>query len=94
MHEGTPIKYHIVEFISIINELDKIEIKMEDQDQTLLLLCSLPSLYENFRKAIIYEGKSTVKVKEVKEHLLNKNKINKQLIGKSHHDDSGQSTLY
>ena len=40
MHKGTPIKSHIVEFFSIINDLDKIEVKIEDEDQTLLL-CSL-----------------------------------------------------
>ena len=53
MHESTPIKSHIVEFSSIINDLDKIEIKIEDEDQTLLLLCSLPSPYKSFRETII-----------------------------------------
>ena len=62
----------------------KIEVKIEDEDQTLLLLCSLLSSYKSFRKAIIYGGKSTIKVNEVKEHLLNKKKINNQLTGKSH----------
>ena len=38
IHEGTPIKSHIVEFFSIINDLDKIEVKIKDKDQTLLLL--------------------------------------------------------
>jgi len=62
MHEGTPIKSHIAEFFSIINDLDKIEVKRED-DQALLLLCSLPSSYKSFRKALIYGGKSTIKVR-------------------------------
>jgi len=53
-------------------------------------LCSLPSSYKSFRKVIIYEGKSTIKVKEVKKHLLNKDKIDTQLTGESHHDDSRQ----
>ena len=43
------------------------EIKIEDKDQTLLLLCSLPSSFKNFREAIIYEGKSTIKVNKVDE---------------------------
>jgi len=60
---------------SIINDLDKIVIKIEDEDQTLLLLCPLPSTYKTFREAIIYGGKSTIKFNEVKEHLLNKDKI-------------------
>jgi len=32
MHEGTPIKSHIAEFSSIINDLDKIDVKIEDED--------------------------------------------------------------
>jgi len=75
MHEGTSIKSHIAEFFSIINDLDKIEVKIEDEDQTLLLLCFLPSSYKSFREAIIYGGKSTIKINEDKEHLLNKDKI-------------------
>ena len=90
MHEGTPIKPHIEEFSSIINDLDKIEIKIEDEDQAFLLLYSLPFSYKSFRKAIIYGGKSTIKVNEIKEHLLNKDRIDTQLTGESHHDDSGK----
>jgi len=90
MHEGTPIKSHIAEFTSIINELDKIEVKIEDEDKTLLLLCSLLSSYKSFREAIIYGSKSTVKVNEVKEHLLYKDKIDNQLMDESHRDDFGQ----
>ena len=80
MHEGTLIKSHIAQFSSIINDLDNKEVKIEDEDQPLLLLCSLPSSYKRFREAIIYGGKSTIKVNEVKEHLLNKDKIDTQLM--------------
>ena len=37
--------------------------------------------------AIIYRDKLTIKVNE---HLLNKDKIDNQLTGESHRDDSGQ----
>ena len=53
-------------------------------------MCSLPSSYKSFREAIIYGGKSTIKVNKVKEHLLYKDKIDTQLTGESHHDDSEQ----
>ena len=81
MHEGTPIKSHFIEFFSIINDLDKTEIKIEDEDQALLLPCYLPPSYKSFREAIIYGGKSTIKVNKLKEHLLNKDKIDSQLTG-------------
>ena len=90
MHEGTPIKSHIAEFFSIINDLDKIEVKLKDENQALLLLCSLTSSYKSFKEAIIYGDKSTIKINEVKEHLLNKDKIDTQLTSESHHDDSRQ----
>jgi len=32
MYEGTLIKSHITEFFSIINDLDKIEVKIEDEN--------------------------------------------------------------
>ena len=90
MQEGTPIKSHIVKFTSIINELDKIEVKIEDEDQALLILWYLSSSYKSFRGAIIYGGKSANKVNEVKVHLLNKDKTDKQLTRVSHRDDFGQ----
>ena len=87
MHESTSIKSHIVKFSSNINDLDKIEVKIEDE---LLLLCSLAFSYKSFREVIIYGGKSTIKINKVEEHLLNKDKIDSQLMGESHHDNSGK----
>ena len=82
----------------LLNDLNKIEVKIEDENETLLLLCPLPSSYKRFREGIIYGGKSTtiyggrstIKINEVKEHLLNKNKIDTKLTGESRHDESGQ----
>ena len=56
MHEGTPIKSHIAEFFSNINDLDKIEVKIKDEDQALLLLCFLHSSYKSFREATSMEA--------------------------------------
>jgi len=38
----------------------------------------------------MYGSKSTIKVNEVNEHLLNKDKSDTELMGESHHDDSRQ----
>ena len=65
-------------------------VEIEYEDRAPLLLCSLSSSYKSFREVIIYGDKSIIKVNEVKEHLLNKDKIDTQLTCESHHDDSGQ----
>ena len=46
---------------------------------------------KSIREVIIYEDKSTIKVNEVKEHLLNKDKIDNQLTSESHRNDAGQA---
>lgn len=89
IHEGTFIKSHITEFTFIINKLDKIEVKIEDEDQELILLCFLPSSYKSFRKVIVYGSKQSIKVNEAKEYMF-KDKINKLLTCELHCDDSSQ----
>jgi len=74
-----PRELLIAKFTSIINDLNKIDIKIKNEDQALLLLCSLSSSYKSFREAI-YRCKSTVNVNEVKKYLLNKDKIDKKLM--------------
>jgi len=54
MSEGTSIKAHISEFISLVNDLKNVDVKVEEEDQAMLLLCSLPSSFKHFRETIIY----------------------------------------
>jgi gag-polypeptide of LTR copia-type len=70
MKENIFIFNHIAEFISILNDLDRLDVKIED-DQAFLLLCSLPASYKAFRdmminsreKIIFEDVKSTLQVK-------------------------------
>ena len=55
MSEGTPIKSHIGEFNSVITYLSKIDVKIDDEDQSLLLLRSLSPSYKHFRDTMIYD---------------------------------------
>ena len=54
MNEGMSIKHHMNKFTSIIMDLDNADVKIDDEDQVLLLLCSLPPSFKNFRKTLIY----------------------------------------
>ncbi|MFQ6641510.1 hypothetical protein Gotur_016223, partial [Gossypium turneri] len=62
---------HISQFITLLNDLKNVKVKIDDEDQTMLLLCSLPSSYKYFKEALIY-GREKLSFKDVKGHLLSK----------------------
>ncbi|KAJ0105981.1 hypothetical protein Patl1_17772 [Pistacia atlantica] len=79
MLEGSPLNSHLAEFSSIITNLSKIDVKFEDEDQALLLLCSLPASYKNFRNTMIYD-RGELPLEKVKSNLETKEKIDKNLV--------------
>ncbi|MFQ6634260.1 hypothetical protein Gotur_011483 [Gossypium turneri] len=46
--------YHISQFITLLNDLKNVEVQADDEDQTILLLCSLPHSYKSFKETLIY----------------------------------------
>ena len=54
------------EFKVIISDLAAMEVKYEEEDTVLMLLCSLPSPYTNFRDTILY-SRDTLTLNEVYE---------------------------
>lgn len=67
MNEGAPIKSHIAEFNSIINELDKID----DEDQALLLLYSLKILEKSLFIGAKYLSMKLKSICSIKTRLTN-----------------------
>ncbi|MFQ6640853.1 hypothetical protein Gotur_015562 [Gossypium turneri] len=45
---------HISQFFTLLNDLKNIEVHIDDEDQAMLLLCSLPPSYKSFRETLIY----------------------------------------
>ncbi|MFQ6650686.1 hypothetical protein Gotur_023419 [Gossypium turneri] len=45
MNEGELLRDHISQFITLLNDLKNVEVQIDNEDQTMLLLCSLPLLY-------------------------------------------------
>ena len=78
MAEGTPLEDHLTTFKEIVADLETLEVKYEEEDQRLMLLCSLPNLYATFRDTILY-SRDTLTLNEVYEDLFSKEKM-KQLI--------------
>jgi len=52
-------------FNKILDDLENIEVKLEGQDKTLLLLNALPKMYEHFKDALLFKKEHTITLKEV-----------------------------
>nr|GEZ23891.1 retrovirus-related Pol polyprotein from transposon TNT 1-94 [Tanacetum cinerariifolium] len=64
MSPGTKLGDHINEFNKLILDLENIDIEIQDEDQALMLLTSLPSSYENFVETLLY-GKESLTMEDV-----------------------------
>lgn len=76
MAEGTLIQNHLDELNKIIMDLKAMDVKINDEDQALMLLCSLPSSYGNFVETMLY-GRDTVTMEDVKASLNSRELKNK-----------------
>ena len=66
MKEGMPIKNHLDELNEILIDLKNIDVRIDEEDQALILLCSLPPPFENFI------GRHTFSLEDVKSVLHSK----------------------
>lgn len=64
---------HMNVFNGLVDQLAKVDVNIEEEDKTLILLTSLPSSYDNLVTTILY-GKATVKMEEVVPALLSQDK--------------------
>ena len=59
---------HISTFKEIVANLETMEVKYDEEDLGLILLCSLPSLYMTFKDTILYKS---CKYCKKKGHVIN-----------------------
>ena len=69
MQEGSDLAEHINVFNQLIADLVKVDVKIDDEDRAIILLCSLPASYEHLVTTLTY-GKEDVKVDEIIAALL------------------------
>ncbi|KAG8485692.1 hypothetical protein CXB51_019003 [Gossypium anomalum] len=60
-----------------MNESENVEVHIDDEDQAMLLLCSLPLSYKSFRETLIY-GRDKLSFEDVKGHLLSREKLDNE----------------
>lgn len=79
---------HLDEFNKTILDLENIDIKVDDEEQALLLLQSLPKEYKNLHDTLVY-GRDSLTLEEVQSALMSK-----ELKKKSENrDDSGEGLM-
>ncbi|CAD6261067.1 unnamed protein product [Miscanthus lutarioriparius] len=74
MKEEDSVMSHIAEFKKIVADLVSMEVKYDDEDLGLLLLCSLLNSYANFRDTILL-SRDELTLKEVYEALQSREKM-------------------
>ncbi|KAH1090833.1 hypothetical protein J1N35_018090 [Gossypium stocksii] len=85
MNECELLRDHISQFITLLNGLKNIEVQIDDEDQAMLLWCSLPSSYKSFSETLIY-GRYKLLFKDVKGHLLSRDKLDNEFASHSKAD--------
>ena len=79
MYEGSDAILHIQKFDQVCTDLLTLSVKMEEEDKSLLLLCSLPSSY-NYLVTILLYGKEALMYEDIVS-VLRSNEQRKRLIG-------------
>ena len=69
MQDGEDLAEHINVFNQLVADLAKVDVKVDDDDKAIILLCSLPSSYEHLVTTLTY-GKESIKVEDVVAALL------------------------
>jgi hypothetical protein len=89
LQEGGSVSTHLSVLKEIVADLQSMELKYEDEDLGLILLCSLPSSFANFRDTILY-SRDTLTVNEVYEALQAKEKM-KQMVSSEGSASNGEA---
>ncbi|MFQ6668711.1 hypothetical protein Gotur_034259 [Gossypium turneri] len=71
MNESEHLRDHISQFSTLLNDLKNVEVHINDEDQTILLLYSLPLSYKSSRETLIYD-RDILSFEDVKGHMLSK----------------------
>ncbi|MFQ6664994.1 hypothetical protein Gotur_031899 [Gossypium turneri] len=78
MNEGELLRDQISQFITLLNDLKNVEVRIDVEDQAMLLLCSLPPSYKSFSETLNY-GRFKISFEDVKGHLLSRDKLGNEL---------------
>lgn len=67
--EEKSIKEQLDDFNKSINDLENIDVRIEDEDKTIILLNALPKSFDHVKDAIMYGMETTITLEEVQSAL-------------------------
>nr|KYP53379.1 Retrovirus-related Pol polyprotein from transposon TNT 1-94 [Cajanus cajan] len=76
MNENKPVGEQLDQFNKLILDLENIDVTIDDEDQALLLLCSLPRAYSHFKETMLF-GRDSVSIDEV-QAAINSKELNER----------------
>ncbi|KOM55736.1 hypothetical protein LR48_Vigan10g162800 [Vigna angularis] len=65
MTDSRTIEEQLAEFSKIVDDLENIDVRLEDEDKAVILLNALPRTFEHFRDALLYGKDQVITLKEV-----------------------------
>ncbi|WRX21020.1 zinc finger protein [Theobroma cacao] len=71
MEENGDLMKHMNEFDGIIDQLKKVDVKVEEEEKALLFVASLPDSYEVFVESLIY-GMDTITLEQAQATLMSR----------------------
>ncbi|CAB4273488.1 unnamed protein product [Prunus armeniaca] len=87
MEEGGNLMDHINVFSGCIDQLRKVDVKLEEEDKALLLLTSLPDSYENL-VTTLFSSKDTMSLEQVQVSLVSHDTQKKIFSGDGGHEST------
>ena len=69
MKEGSSLKAHLAAFDDLLMKMKAVDLKVDEEQKAMILLCSLPERYTGFSNSLIY-GRDTLTLDDVKTGLL------------------------
>jgi len=72
MEESKIVMEQLTEFNKILDNLENIDVHLEGEYNTILLLCALPRSFESFKDTMLYGKEGTITLEEVQAALRTK----------------------
>ena len=82
IHKGLNLQQHVNVFNQIINDLVRLEVMIEDEGKTCIMLCSLPSSYEYLVTTLTYE-KDSIDLEAIQIALMSHSQQRQNVMGSS-----------